>query len=123
MIKTARERVRGRLGRGHSGKNLSSTTLNTTSDGVSVARKIGRVIEAFMARTANGGLKSGNVGQGSVGERSRENMVRGGMVQDAVRREIWSRSGDEFVAEVRESTMRGNWGRGRSVLVPFMIFR
>lgn len=111
------------IGRKYLGKNLSFTALKTTSDGVSVARKIGRLNEAFVARTASRGLKSGNVGQGSVREGSRENMVRGGIVQDAVRREIWSGCGDEFVVEFRESTMRENWGRDRSVLVPLMILR
>ena len=75
------------------GQKSILTTLNTTSDGVSVARKIGSAI------TASRELKSGNVGQGSVRTGSRENMVRSGIVQDAVRRDIWSGCGDEFVVE------------------------
>lgn len=58
--------------------------------------------EAFVARPASRGRKGGIVGQVSVREGSRENMVRGGMVQDAVRREICSGCGDEFVAEFKK---------------------
>lgn len=113
VLKTARERVMGRLGRKYSGKNPSTTSLSTTL--------------ASQGAAMGTGVMGRGIGQGSVREEKIEKRVRGGMVQDAVRREMWTGCGNEFLEEeVRESGMNGMGsagGRDRSVLVPFMILR
>lgn len=101
VLRTARERVMGRLGRKYSGRNASPTSLAAQG--------------AVMGRP-----KEVHIGYGQVKEDNGDR-VRGGMVQYAVRREMWSGCGDEFAAEVRESGIGG--GKERSVLVPFMILR
>lgn len=101
VLRTARARVMGRLGKKYSGRNASRTSLAAQG--------------AVMGRA-----KEVHIGYGQVKEDNGDR-VRGGMVQDAVRREMWSGCGDEFAAEVRESGMGG--GKERSVLVPFMILR
>ena len=111
VLRTARERVMGRLGRKYSGRNPSSTSL------ASQGAVMGRSKEINISEMARGIGRSGinpfkevylgtgrGVGQGGVREEARENMVRGGQVQEAVRKEMWSGCGDEF-QEVRESTM------------------
>lgn len=102
-LKTARERVMGRLGRKYSGKSPCITGL--ASQGATIGR-----------------VKECHIGYGQVREEM-DDVVRGGIVQDAVRREMWSGCGDEFAAEIRESGMMRGGGKERSVLVPFMILR
>lgn len=127
ILRTTRERVMGRLGRKYSGHNNSSTSLasqaaamgRTTEINLSeIARGIGRIGRSPVKEVYLGTDRG--VGLGGVREEAPENMVRGGQVQEAVRREIWSGCAHEF-KEVRESTMGG--GKERSVLVPFMILR
>lgn len=122
VLRTARERVMGRLGRKYSGRNPSNVSLASQSAFMGRAKETNTSELAWgLGRNGRGvGGGNGGMGYGQVKE-ERGDVVRGGQVQDAVRREMWSGCGDEFAAEVRESTMGG--GKERSVLVPFMILR